>query len=126
MGGGGRGVLTSTAMLKSTMDTLVFRCQHTCTMVLPRCDAGLSGELGAAASSSDSASAVESSGHSGKVSKSLPRANSLADEEEEEEEERVRSSTMSDHFAVKVRFHFFVETSRHADCDFASRVNICI
>lgn len=27
---------TSTATLKSTMDTLVLRCQHTCTVVLPR------------------------------------------------------------------------------------------
>lgn len=27
---------TSTAMLKSTMETLVLRCQHTCTIVLPR------------------------------------------------------------------------------------------
>lgn len=27
---------TSTATLKSTMETLVLRCQHTCTMVLPR------------------------------------------------------------------------------------------
>jgi len=27
---------TSTATLKSTMDTLVLRCQQTCTVVLPR------------------------------------------------------------------------------------------
>lgn len=27
---------TSTAMLKSTMETLVLRCQQTCTVVLPR------------------------------------------------------------------------------------------
>lgn len=109
--GGWGGALTSTATLKSTMDTLVFLCQHTCTMVLPRCGAGLSGELGAAAaSSSDSASAVESSGHSGKVSKSLPRAKSLADEEEEERggaqaQHSVRSlSSQTQH----TRFHFFI------------------
>lgn len=30
------GLHTSTAMLKSTMETLVLRCQQTCTIVLPR------------------------------------------------------------------------------------------
>lgn len=54
------------------MDTLVFLCQHTCTMVLPRGAAGLSGNvLTAGASSSDSASAEESSEHSGKVRRLL-------------------------------------------------------
>lgn len=74
---------TSTAMLKSTMDTLVFLCQHTCTMVLPRCGVGLSSEVcEAVMSSSDSASAVESSGHSGEVSKLLLLRNrEPADEE---------------------------------------------
>lgn len=63
---------TSTALLKSTMDTLVFLCQHTSTMVLPRLGAGLSNEFcDAAISSSDSASIVEFSGLSGKVRKLL-------------------------------------------------------
>ena len=54
------------------MDTLVFLCQHTCTMVLPRWGAGLSSEVcDAAVSSSDSVSTTESSRHSGKVSKLL-------------------------------------------------------
>lgn len=60
---------TSTAMLKSTMDTLVFLCQHTCTVVLPRWGAGLS--IDAVMSSSDSTSTEESSGHSGKVRRLL-------------------------------------------------------
>ena len=55
-------------MLKSSMDTLVLRCQHTCTVVLARWGAGFSGgPRRAAESSSDSASAEESSGNSGKV-----------------------------------------------------------
>lgn len=54
------------------MDTLVFLCQQTCTMVLPRWGAGLSSEVcDAAVSSSDSASTAESPGHSGKVRKLL-------------------------------------------------------
>lgn len=54
------------------MDTLVFLCQHTCTMVLPRWGAGLSSAVcDAVASSSDSASTEESSGHSGKVRRML-------------------------------------------------------
>lgn len=74
---------TSTATLKSTMDTLVFLCQHTCTMVLPRCGVGLSSEVcEGVMSSSDSASAVEPSGHSGEVSKLLLLRNrEPADEE---------------------------------------------
>lgn len=57
---------TSTAMLKSTMETLVLRCQHTCTIVLPRCGAWRSREVREALrSSSDSWSAmVASSGDS--------------------------------------------------------------
>lgn len=63
------------------MDTLVFLCQHTCTMVLPRWGVGLSSELcDAAMSSSDSTSTVESSGHSGKVRRLLLLDNELADE----------------------------------------------
>lgn len=65
------------------MDTLVFLCQHTCTMVLPRWGAGLSSEVcDAAVSSSDSASTAESSGHSGKVRKLLLLKNSEGDEGE--------------------------------------------
>lgn len=72
---------TSTAMLKSTMDTLVFLCQHTCTMVLPRWGAGLSSEVcDAVMSSSDSASTMESSGHSGEVRKLLLLDNKQGDE----------------------------------------------
>lgn len=56
---------TSTATLKSTMDTLVLRCQHTCTMVLPRCGAWRSSEVrDALRSSSDSWSPAASSGDS--------------------------------------------------------------
>lgn len=57
---------TSTATLKSTIETLVLRCQHTCTMVLPRCGAWRSSEVREALrSSSDSWSAtVASSGDS--------------------------------------------------------------
>jgi len=63
------------------MDTLVFLCQHTCTMVLPRCREGLSSETrDAVTSSSDSASTKESSGHSGKVRRSLLLDNEWGDE----------------------------------------------
>lgn len=57
---------TSTAMLKSTMETLVLRCQHTCTIVLPRCGAWRSSDVREALrSSSDSwSAAVASSGDS--------------------------------------------------------------
>ena len=56
---------TSTATLKSTMETLVLRCQHTCTMVLPRCGAWRSNEVREALrSSSDSWSPAASSGDS--------------------------------------------------------------
>lgn len=72
---------TSTAKLKSTMDTLVFLCQHTCTMVLPRWGAGLSSEVrDAVTSSSHSASAEETSGRSGKVRRSLLRDTEWGDE----------------------------------------------
>lgn len=82
---------TSTAMLKSTMDTLVFLCQHTCTMVLPRCGAGRSSEVcEAAVSSSDSASAEESSGHSGKVRRLLLLDNEQGVEGRRELEHRQR------------------------------------
>lgn len=57
---------TSTATLKSTIETLVLRCQHTCTMVLPRCGAWRSSEVREALrSSSDSWSTAASSGDSG-------------------------------------------------------------
>lgn len=47
------------------MDTLVLRCQHTCTMVLPRCGAWRSSEVrDALRSSSDSWSPAASSGDS--------------------------------------------------------------
>lgn len=56
---------TSTAILKSTMETLVFLCQQTCTVVLPRWGAWRSSEVrDALRSSSDSWSTVGSSGDS--------------------------------------------------------------
>lgn len=64
---------TSTATLKSTMETLVLRCQHTCTIVLPRWGAWRSNEVREALrSSSDSWSAtVTSSGDSAGCDKRL-------------------------------------------------------
>lgn len=56
---------TSTAILKSTMETLVFLCQQTCTVVLPRWGTWRSSEVrDALRSSSDSWSTVDSSGDS--------------------------------------------------------------
>lgn len=73
------------------MDTLVFLCQHTCTMVLPRWGVGFSSEVcEAAMSSSDSASAEESSGHSGKVRRLLLLDNEQGDEGRRELEHRQR------------------------------------
>lgn len=64
---------TSTATLKSTMETLVLRCQHTCTVVLPRGGAWRSSDVREALrSSSDSWSAtVASSGDSVRCDKRL-------------------------------------------------------
>lgn len=62
---------TSNATLKSTMDTLVLRCQHTWTVVLPRWGVCRSRDVREALrSSSDSWSALDSSGDSGKYGKS--------------------------------------------------------
>lgn len=56
---------TSTAILKSIIETLVFLCQQTCTVVLPRCGDWRSSEVrDALRSSSDSWSTVVSSGDS--------------------------------------------------------------
>lgn len=56
---------TSTAILKSIIETLVFLCQQTCTVVLPRCGDWRSREVrDALRSSSDSWSTVVSSGDS--------------------------------------------------------------
>lgn len=56
---------TSTATLKSIIETLVFLCQQTCTVVLPRCGDWRSSEVrDALRSSSDSWSTVVSSGDS--------------------------------------------------------------
>lgn len=58
---------TSTAILKSIIETLVFLCQQTCTVVLPRCGDWRSSEVrDALRSSSDSWSTVVSSGDSKK------------------------------------------------------------
>lgn len=68
--GGEKKMDTSTATLKSTMDTLVLRCQHTWTVVLPRWGACRSRDVREALrSSSDSWSMPGSSGDSGKFSK---------------------------------------------------------
>ncbi len=56
---------TSTATLKSTMDTLVLRCQQTCTVVLPRWPWRSRDEREPQSSSSDSSSAPPSSDSSG-------------------------------------------------------------
>lgn len=62
---------TSNATLKSTMDTLVLRCQHTWTVVLPRWGVCRSRDVREALrSSSDSWSTLDSSGNSGKCGKS--------------------------------------------------------
>lgn len=97
---------TSTAMLKSTMDTLVFLCQHTCTMVLPRCGVGLSNEVcEAAMSSSDSASTEESSGHSGKVRRSLLLDNEQGDVGRRELEHRQRQIILKSNIVLYLGFH---------------------
>lgn len=88
---------TSTATLKSTMDTLVFLCQHTCTMVLPRWGTGFSrAVLDAVMSSSDSTSTAESSGHSGKVRRWL-----LPDHERVMRRVGTSTQTGSDYWQIK-------------------------
>ena len=80
------------------MDTLVFLCQHTCTMVLPRWGLGLSGAAccRAVVSSSDSTSAKESSGHSEKVRRLL-----LLEDEQGGEGRWAQTQTESDYSQSK-------------------------